>query len=72
MRRGAVGEVLADVTAEDAQLLLSLLVWPAEAPDPRVVDEWVRRHADVAETDKRFGVSPGYARDAQTRHPWHA
>jgi hypothetical protein len=27
----------------EAQLALSYLVWPKECPDPRVVDEWLRR-----------------------------
>jgi hypothetical protein len=40
-----VGAVLADATSEEAQLILSLLVWPKECPDPRVVDEWLRPHA---------------------------
>ena len=31
-------------TQREAQLALSYLVWPKEAPDPRLVDEWVRRH----------------------------
>jgi hypothetical protein len=31
-------------TPREAQLALSYLVWPKEAPDPRLVDEWVRRH----------------------------
>jgi hypothetical protein len=39
----SVGVVLADATAEEAQLLLSLLVWPKEAPLPGVVDDYVRR-----------------------------
>lgn len=43
--RGDVGKALADASADDAQLLLSLLVWPDECPDPRVVDEWLRREA---------------------------
>lgn len=45
MSRGAVGDVLAGASADEAQLLLSLLVWPEECPDPRVVDEWLRRQA---------------------------
>ena len=35
--------LLKDATAAEAQLALSLIVWPSQAPDPRVVDEWVRR-----------------------------
>ena len=44
-RRGQVdlGELLKTATAAEAQLALSLIVWPNQAPDPRVVDEWVRR-----------------------------
>ena len=30
-------------TPREAQLALSYLVWPKECPDPRVVDEWLRR-----------------------------
>jgi hypothetical protein len=36
-------DFLAEATAPEAQLALSYLVWPEVAPDPRVVDEWVRR-----------------------------
>ena len=43
MTPGVVGAVLADATAEEAQLVLSFIVWPGEAPDPRLVDAWVRR-----------------------------
>jgi hypothetical protein len=39
-----VRELLKDATASEAQLALSLIVWPKQAPDPRVVDEWVRLH----------------------------
>ena len=34
---------LAEADADEAQLILSLLVWPKDCPDPSVVDEWVRR-----------------------------
>ena len=44
MSGGAIGDVLAAATSEDAQLLLSLLVWPEECPDPRLLDEWLRTH----------------------------
>jgi hypothetical protein len=30
--RGDVGKALADASADEAQLLLSLLVWPEECP----------------------------------------
>jgi hypothetical protein len=35
-------DFLTEATAEEAQLALSYLVWPKQAPDPRLVDEWVR------------------------------
>ena len=38
-----VGKALVNASADDAQLILSLLVWPKECPDPRVVDAWLRR-----------------------------
>jgi hypothetical protein len=31
-------------TSGEAQLALSYLIWPDEAPDPRLVDEWISRH----------------------------
>jgi hypothetical protein len=34
---------LEEATPEECQLALSYLVWPDEAPDPRLVDEYVRR-----------------------------
>jgi hypothetical protein len=40
-----LGTFLSEATATDAQLALSYLVWPGEAPDPRVVDEWLRQQA---------------------------
>jgi hypothetical protein len=56
--RGDVGKALADVpTPEDAQLLLSLLVWPEECPDPRVVDEWLRRQGAGWPPQRRVGSS---------------
>jgi hypothetical protein len=42
MGPGDVSGLLAESTAEEAQLILSLMIWPEAAPDPRVVDEWVR------------------------------
>jgi hypothetical protein len=33
-------DYLADATSLEAQLALSYLVWPKDAPAPRVVDEW--------------------------------
>ena len=41
--KASVGKALAHASADDAQLILSLLVWPEACPDPRVVDEWMRR-----------------------------
>ncbi len=50
-------ELLKDATAAEAQLALSLIVWPSQAPDPRVVDAWVRRlHA--YSTPKRSETAP--------------
>jgi hypothetical protein len=43
MRGGGIGPYLADATGPEAQLALSFIVWPGEAPDPRLVDEWLRR-----------------------------
>jgi hypothetical protein len=34
---------LTDASPREAQLAPSYLVWPAEVPDPRVVDEWIQR-----------------------------
>jgi hypothetical protein len=48
-----VGKALAAASAHEAQLLLSLLVWPNECPDPRVVDEWLRRKAVPHSCPKR-------------------
>ena len=50
----------------EAQLALSYLVWPKEAPDPRLVDEWVRRHwtgygTEDAATSWPGGLEPGRA-----------
>jgi hypothetical protein len=66
--RAYVGDVLAPASpAREAQLLLSLLVWPEECPDPRVVDEWVRcgsvphscpKRAHVASEALRMDTSP--------------
>ena len=30
-------------TQREAQLALSYMVWPEQAPDPRVVDAWLRQ-----------------------------
>jgi hypothetical protein len=41
--RGAgMRKLLEEATSLEAQLALSYLIWPGEAPDPRVVDEWLR------------------------------
>jgi hypothetical protein len=42
VRSGGIGPFLADATGPEAQLALSFIVWPGEAPDPRMVDEWLR------------------------------
>jgi hypothetical protein len=51
-------DLLAESTGPEAQLLLSYLVWPKEAPDPRVVDEWIRRTLPGSE---KSGDSTGTA-----------
>ena len=38
--KASLGKALAHASADDAQLILSFLVWPKDCPDPRVVDEW--------------------------------
>jgi hypothetical protein len=48
-----IGEILRDANADEAQLALSLIVWLQEAPDPRIVDEWVRRELHAYSTPKR-------------------
>jgi hypothetical protein len=35
--------LLVGASSKEAQLILSLLVWPNGAPDPRLVDVWVRK-----------------------------
>jgi len=45
MRDGSYGDLLVGASSGEAQLILSLLVWPHAAPDPRLVDEWVRVRA---------------------------
>jgi len=48
------GKLLLDVSAEEAQLVLSYVVWPEAAPLPRAVDEWVRGHpADELSSPRR-------------------
>ena len=39
----SLSKYLGEATSVEAQLALSYLVWPKDAPDPRAVDEWVRR-----------------------------
>jgi hypothetical protein len=48
---GNVGKALSNASAVDAQLILSLLVWPEDCPDPRVVDAWLRRQEAGLQTD---------------------
>ena len=36
-------ELLVGPSSKEAQLILSLLVWPKGAPDPRLIDAWVRK-----------------------------
>ena len=44
-RRSPLSDLLATLEGEEAQLLLSYVLWPDEYPDPRVVDEWLERLA---------------------------
>ena len=44
-RREVVSALLGTLEGKDAQLVLSYIVWPDECPDPRLVDEWLRRLA---------------------------
>lgn len=37
------GAMLVGASSREAQLILSLLVWPNGAPDPRLIDAWVRQ-----------------------------
>ena len=46
-----VATFLTEATSLEAQLALSYLVWPNGAPDPRVVDEWIRRHGITVRLD---------------------
>lgn len=46
-----VGDLLGTLEGKDAQLVLSYIARPEEAPDPRFVDEWRRRCARCAATD---------------------
>ena len=43
----AVSDLLGTLEGRDPQLLLAFLVWPDECPDPRTVDEWVRRELTI-------------------------
>jgi len=40
----SLGRYLSEATSLEAQLALSYLVWPKNAPHPRTVDEWMRRN----------------------------
>jgi hypothetical protein len=52
-----VGDLLGTLEGKDAQLVLSYIVWPNECPDPRLVDEWLRRLAQRnIHTDERGGA----------------
>lgn len=61
-------EMLKDATAAEAQLALSLIVWPSQAPDPRVVGEWVVRRL---QSRRDFEVAPGEAPYGHFRHSRH-
>jgi hypothetical protein len=51
-----IRELLHDATGEEAQLALSYLLWPDECPDPRLVDEWVRREQGYAAAASEIGA----------------
>ena len=56
-RGGGIGPYLAGATGPEAQLALSFIVWPGEAPDPRRVDEWVRREVAVPRSRQTLPAS---------------
>jgi hypothetical protein len=58
VRGGGIGPYLADATGPEAQLALSFIVWPGEAPDPRIVDEWLRRSGAELQPERRSSGSP--------------
>ena len=67
VRGGGIGPYLADATGAEAQLALSFNVWPGEAPDPRLVDEWLRRNGAELPPERRSSGSrrTGAARRTQ-------
>jgi len=44
--KGSYLEALAEASPDDALLILSLLVWPEEYPDPGLLAEWLRTRSD--------------------------
>ncbi len=61
-----VGAFLAEATGLEAQLALSYLIWPGDAPAPRVVDEWLRRQVVTSP----WRCDPQYnGADSDERHP---
>jgi hypothetical protein len=64
-RRGVVGDLLGTLEGKDAQLVLSYIVWPGECPDPRFVDECVRREIAA----QRYLVTQANTRNATTSVP---
>jgi hypothetical protein len=67
MSPGDVSGLLAEATAEEAQLILSLMISPEAAPDPRVVDEWVRSLPGSAKSGDSTGTAP-LALSGHSRH----
>ena len=58
-RGGGIGPYLADATGPEAQLALSFIVWPGEAPDPRLVHEWVRGQIAVPRSRQTLPAGDG-------------
>ena len=61
----SVGELLGTLESEEAQLVLSYIVWPSEAPDPRTIDAWVRSELAA----ERYFVTQAKAKNATTSVP---
>lgn len=68
-------EFMAEATSREAQLALSYIVWPEEAPDPRLLDEWLRREeaglvtaASLGKGDRQ-ATQPGRRNGSMTRVP---
>jgi len=51
------GELLVGASSKEAQLILSLLVWPQGAPDPRLVDAWIQKQRWGTGQRERSGLT---------------